>query len=190
MTVLEFVASLVSSLAWPSVVVIAIVLLRGPITILLPLLRRLKYKEIEVEFAETIRDLREDVDALPQVPGGAPLRVPEEEKLLKMAAVSPRAAVLEAWRLLESEAKRTLADRGEPIPADRPLTGPALSRKLQAREVLDDASRETLDRLRHLRNQAAHADEFALDENLAREYVGLALAMTGRIAGARNPGFD
>lgn len=182
MSWLEFIAALISALAWPTVAVTAVILLRRPLTRLLPLLRRLKYKGIEVEFAQEVQELREEAEtALPPLPSGPPTRIPEEDALLLLASVSPRASVVEAWQLVEAAARRALQSRGEPIDAQRVPSGPHLTRALMQREVLDNAARSVFDRLRMLRNQAVHGEDFAIDEASAREYIELALALARRL---------
>src|SRR5665647_1880486 len=45
MTWLEFIASIIQALAWPAVVIAAVILLRKPLAAVIPLLRRLTYKD-------------------------------------------------------------------------------------------------------------------------------------------------
>ena len=61
MNLLEFVASIIESLAWPLVFLLAFTLLRQPIKDLLPFLQRLKYKELEVEFNRRVEEVRAEV---------------------------------------------------------------------------------------------------------------------------------
>ena len=179
---LQFVASIVGSLAWPGVVLAAVILLRRPLAALLPLLRRLKYKDLEVEFDREVRELREEAAAaLPPLPRAVPSAIPEENALLELASVSPRAAVVEAWLLVESAARRAIERRGMRPEAERALSGPQLTRTLMHAEVLDNATRAVFDRLRMLRNQAVHAQDFAVGEASAREYVELSLALARRL---------
>lgn len=181
MTWLEFIASVIHALAWPAVAIAAIILLRKPLAALIPLLRRLKYKDLELEFAQEVRELREKADASLRPLAAPPTRVPEEDSLLDLAAVSPRSAVVEAWRLVESSARRAIEARGALSEGTRSLTGPQLTRALGRAEVLDEPTRSVIDRLRMLRNQAVHAEDFSVDEASAREYTQLAVALARRI---------
>lgn len=180
---MEFIATIVKAVAWPAVVMVAFVLLRKPLTGLVPLLRHLKYKEFELEFAQEVQDLRETANrALPPLATLLP-RVPEEDSLLQLTSLSPRAAVVEAWRLVESSARRANAARGTPVEKGRLLAGLDEIRVLQRDGVLDNATLDMMTRLHSLRNQAIHADEFSVDEASAREYVQLAVALAQRIDG-------
>jgi len=180
---MEFIAAIVRAVAWPAVVMVAFVLLRKPLAGLVPLLKHLKYKEFELEFAQEVRDLRETANRTLPPLATRPSRVPEEDPLLQLASVSPRAAVVEAWRLVESSARRANAARGTPAAEGRPLAGLDEIRVLQRDGVLDNATLDMMTRLRSLRNQAAHREEFLVDEASAREYVQLAAALAQRIGG-------
>jgi len=106
-----FIVELIKALAWPAVIVGLILFLRKPLRDLIPLLIRLKYKDFEIEFGKKIEEAKAEaavelskeaaVKALPPQP---------DEKLAKLAEVSPRAAVLEAWRQTEHELVRAAAE--------------------------------------------------------------------------------
>jgi len=178
----EFTAAIIGSLAWPAVVFVAAILLRKPIAGLIPLLRRAKYKDLELEFGQEVRELQQEAETTLRPLTAAPNHAgPEEATLRQLASVSPRSAVVEAWRLVESSAHRAIESRGVPVEGGRPLSGPQLTRTLGLAEVLDNPTRGLMDRLRMLRNQAVHADDFLIDEASAREYVQLALALARRI---------
>ena len=163
---LQFAASVIDSLAWPAVGLIIVIILRKLLAGLLPLLRKLKYKELEVEFDREVRELREEAaSALPPLPTSVPPPIPAESGLLQLASTSPRAAVVEAWLLVEAAALRALEARGIQSETGRPLSGPQLTRALMHGEILDNAARAVFDRLRMLRNQAVHAQDFAVGKS-------------------------
>jgi len=47
MDTLTFISELIKAVAWPMTAIVLVVLLRKPIIELIPLLRKLKYKELE-----------------------------------------------------------------------------------------------------------------------------------------------
>jgi hypothetical protein len=57
MSWLEFIAKIISALAWPTAFLVALFMLREHIVSLVPGLRRLKYKGIELEFSESLKEL-------------------------------------------------------------------------------------------------------------------------------------
>ena len=179
---LEFIAALISALVWPTVAIVVVILLRKPLAGLIPLLRHVKYKDLELEFAQEVQQLREEAEAALRPLTSPPPRVTaEEDSLTHLAAMSPRSAVVEAWRLVESSARYAIEARGVPAEGGRPVNGPQLTRALGRTEVLDRETRGLMDRLRMLRNQTVHADDFFVDEASAREYVQLAVALARRI---------
>ena len=180
---MEFIAAIVRAVAWPAVLIVAIVLLRKPLAGLVPLLRHLKYKELELEFAQRVQGAREEAEATLAPLATPAARVPEVDSLLQLAAESPRLAVVGAWRLVESSAHRACAALGVPVERGRPFAGLELTYALRREGVLDDATLSMMNRLRSLRNQAAHGEEFSVDEASAREYVRLAEALAQRIDG-------
>ena len=179
---LQFVASVIGSLAWPGVVLAAVILLRRPLAELLPFLHRLKYKDFEVEFDREVRKLREEAAlALPPLPRSVSSKLPEETALLELASVAPREAVIEAWLLVESSARRAVETGGSITEPGQPLTGPQLTWALMDKGLIDTATRAVFDRLRMLRTQAVHVQKFAISKASARDYVELALEFARRL---------
>lgn len=179
---LQFIASIIDSLAWPGAVLVAVILLRRPLSALIPLLHRLKYKDFEVEFDREVRKLREEaVLALPSLPRTVPTKVPEEVALLELSSVSPRAAVMEAWLLVESTARRILEARGIKTEYEQPLTGPQLTWSLMDTGILDNTARVVFDRLRLLKTQAVHAKDSMISEAASLDYVESALTLVRRL---------
>ena len=83
---LAFVASVIGSLAWPSVLLIIFMLLRKPLYGLLPLLQKLKYKEIEVEFTRRVEEVSaEVVQELPAPVPPVPLGGDDSESVARLA---------------------------------------------------------------------------------------------------------
>jgi len=52
---LTFVTKIIESLAWPVSIVVIVLILKKPISALLPLLRNLKYKDLELSFGEELK---------------------------------------------------------------------------------------------------------------------------------------
>lgn len=89
----------------------------------------------------------------------------------RIAEVSPRAAIIEAWRLIEDAAGRSGFVQGASIPR----INAALFVNWFVREgKLAVDSEAAFDALRDLRNQAAHAPEFSISSAEAQRYLRLA----------------
>lgn len=176
---LTFIAELVKALAWPATIVILVVLVRHPLRGLIPLLTRFKYKDLELEFGRKVEELQALVAV--ELPDPAPPALPPAppEPIATLAEVSPRAAVLEAWRKLEVTAVQRVRRKISAAGGDPGKVRPHEAlRELQKDETLGHTAAELLPVLRELRNRAAHAPEFALSSESALNYA----AVTGRIA--------
>lgn len=59
---LTFIASVIGDLAWPATSLAVVFMLRGPITKLLPDLRKLKYEDLEVDFGRGLERAGKQLD--------------------------------------------------------------------------------------------------------------------------------
>src|SRR3989338_737033 len=114
MTCLEFIANVINSLAWPATVVGALFFIRAYAPQLITALHRIRYKDFEVEFGESAREVRKKTSE--QIPAEtAASEYPVEElkaRLYETAEASPRAGILEAWLLVETAAIELVQNRG------------------------------------------------------------------------------
>src|SRR5215207_8632055 len=99
---LSFAAALVKALAWPLTVLGIFLVLRRPLTGLVPLLARLKFKDLELDFGRRLAEASAEAATLPGIPPAAALPAGSDEVLLRLATDAPRAAILEAWLRLEA----------------------------------------------------------------------------------------
>jgi hypothetical protein len=163
MTVLQFIASLVGSLAWPTVVLVVVVLLRKEIRERLTFINRLKYGQLEVDFRAEVLQIEAETDI-------APVEAPTEAPVLPRAAPnsvdgylaqaeqlraeSPVSAVLLAWLALMAEvrvAARALPDSDTWFDQ---TTGQDMVARLVAHGALSQKGADGIDRLRRLRDLA------------------------------------
>lgn len=184
---LEFIASIVGSLAWPAVLIAIFYFIREPIRNLLPLLQRLKYKELELEFSRRVEEVSaEVVQELPALPAAAPVQTDELTKAAKLAETSPRAAVLEAWLSVEAAAFDAARRLGWLLPSQKAANGSFAMKFLERHEQVDRSIVGLLRELRSLRNQAAHTPEFALSKSAAIEYASSATRVAEYLRGVGN----
>lgn len=156
---LQFLSSIVESLAWPAAVVWLAFLLRAPLAKLIPRVRGVKYGDLHVDIAEQIEAAKEQVDAKNETPAGESAEPPLSFKSLALA--DPRAAVLSAWLPVEIELNKLATKNG----VDLRLGMPAIRQlqKLQDIGVLDKFMVQTLVNLRRIRNTAVHVTEDSID---------------------------
>ena len=99
-------------------------------------------------------------------------QVPINELINDTIRNYPRAAVIEAWHLLEWTANRILQDQDTPLLSDQTPWG--LIRALRSAGLIEEHLYDVLSELRTIRNQAAHNSPSEVDSEFAREYVARA----------------
>jgi hypothetical protein len=179
MDVLSFVANMVSSLVWPTVIIICFFFLRKPLAQLIPLVRSLKYKDLQIEFGKQLKELEEKADraALPTIEPSAETRAipgPEAgywETIERLSEVSPRASIAEAWRRVEWALDDYFWRRG----LKRTPSYQGMLRVLHTQGgAFPRAAMSLFEDLRVLRNRAVQARDFEIDSERALEFARLA----------------
>lgn len=178
-----FFSQIIDSLAWPAITVFLVVLLQEKITDLLPRLKKLKHRETEIEFAEGVTELVQEREA--QGIEGEELEQNNEyldqvEFLSRLAEISPRSAVLESFRIVESAAAKKAA-RVSPDLQNRYMLSPLNLQKFLKGKVLNKNELHQFDQLRKLRNEAAHAEQFDVRGMPVEAYIDIALSMASRL---------
>ena len=171
---MEFLAQIVDSLAWPITVLILVIMLRSPLSELIPLLKKLKYKEFEVEFDR-------ELDAISQATSEAKqeAEVPYIEmepgyiEYMEATIVSaPRAAIMESWIRLENTVIETT--RRYLLPENERIHLPTALHALLASNAVSESNIKLIYDLRALRNKAVHELDFSITEKEARKFVDAA----------------
>src|SRR5690606_42060334 len=105
MDALTFLSEIIRSVAWPVTVVVLVVVLRKPLVELIPLLRRLKYKELELEFSQQVSELKAEAESIsrehPEEQGQIS---PRSNSILNLVSFSSHASIMEACVEVESSA--------------------------------------------------------------------------------------
>ena len=112
----------------------------------------------------------------------APLPPNYSPNLLAVAEISPRAAIVEAWRNVEI-GLRILAEKRN-LPTAKSLTVAPVSsitKLLSQHEVIDGPTMNVLEELRQLRNQVVHQTQFDPSPKDAQEFVRLAQLVAVRL---------
>lgn len=181
---LEFWSSVIDSLAWPVGVVIAALLLRKPFTDLLadPSTKHVKAGPggLEIEkWDQRLADARQEIEASPVPPGEAQPAADEEltfgGEMFDLATVSPSAAILESFAVLERLLRQLVRiEPGTRRPDGRLIiTAPSvrvLARMARKQGLLTDEETYAIEDLSVLRNVVAH-EHADIDVDRARDYV-------------------
>ena len=182
MGILQFIASLAASFAWPITVLALAILLRIPLTRLLLALTHLKYKNIELDFGEQLRELERQAKEINIAP--KKLKAISETKrdslqLLEEAARIveedlPQAAIVIAWQAVEAELASAIMRLA--LSPDYPPYNSALknAETLREQKAIDARTFLLLGRMRNLRNMAVHGVDTQITSREATEFVAIA----------------
>lgn len=184
MDVLTFTAEAIKALAWPTAVVLLAIMVRKPVIELLPFLRKLKYKELELEFAKELAQIKSDITANePAISQTSPSLAAStsRNRLLNIASISTSAAILEAWSELEAASVAVASSFWGQPPGDTFKNHPKLGEYLLQCKVIDEKQLGVFNKLRELRNKAAHAIDLNLGEEETRTYIELATSLIAHI---------
>lgn len=172
---------LIDALAWPVSVLILAFGFRTELRKAFNRISKLKYKELEATFDKELSEVESRTKQYIQPEQKRLTETPAEKsgyaQLLRLADVSPRAAVTEAWRKVESVVDQLASGMG--MDAKSPMSGVKTIRALIQKEQVDPSILEDYNRLRELRNQAVHAEEFDISQTEAERYAALAIEIAG-----------
>lgn len=175
----EFIASLVGSLAWPAVVVIAVFLLREQIKALLrEPVSRLAVGPFEMEWDRTIEATRRELppvehptrrDGGEELPPGGIVA-----DLWPLTETAPTAAIVEGYARIEGALVRRLSGVMEDVPRQ---SAKHLARLARDKDLITDETVRAIDGLSVLRDLASHGRGEQITSAEAAEYLGLVEAV-------------
>lgn len=183
---MELIVTLLTGIAWPVAVIWISYLFKGEFRSLLHRMSQFKYKDVEATFEKGLVEAEAKISSIGPLSPSLPLRpevMSKLESLRRIADVSPRAAILEAWVLVEDAAGRSGFIQGAAIPRVNPRL---FVEELVRLEKLPKGSNSLLDQMRKLRNQAAHLPDFSLNQDEADRYLQLAARMSELILNAED----
>lgn len=180
---LTFVAEIVKSLAWPASAIILVILLRKPIVELIPFIRKLRYKELELEFSQEVKALKAETSDIPDF-DKTKEKISATSKALALLPLSTRAAIMEAWVEVETAAVEAASSFWNKSPSEAMRNFPRLGEYLHQSKVINDQQLRMFQKLRQLRNKAAHAEELSLSEEDAKAFVVMASNLANHIRNA------
>ena len=175
---MELLVNLLVGIAWPVAVVWIAYLFKGELRSLLHRMSQLKYKDVEAKFEIGLAEAEAKVLSIEHVAPQLPQRpeiTSKLESLRRIADVSPRAAIMEAWVLVEDAAGKSGFVQRATVPRVNPHL---FVEELVRLGKLPKGSDSLLDQMRRLRNQAAHLPDFSLNQDEADRYLQLAARMS------------
>jgi hypothetical protein len=179
MDALEFFSSIVASLAWPTATMLIVLLLKNEFAELLTRVRQIRHKDSEIIFQDGVERATAQADK-----AGLPRLVtdPGKERLHRLAADSPRGAILDAWLEVEESIKTYCARKGIDTNVRSPLQ---LIQSIQMHDLdhshIGEGVFNMLSQLRTLRNEAVHVSERDISSDTAIEFANLAKRVIAKL---------
>jgi hypothetical protein len=162
---LDFVASLVGSLAWPFAAVIIALVFHKQIATLLAKVKTLKWGDAAVDFTDKLDKAESEVDALSVPQGEQTLPPPPAPsgRFHDLLAISPNAAILDTWAEVESEIAKLGSHHGL---TESPARPSRLGDELVKTGVLPIGFTKMIHEMRLMRNAAAHGAKTTQEDAL------------------------
>lgn len=167
---LEAIAKVLSSIAWPAAAVIMVGFFRKELASLMARIRKVKAGSAEAEFTDEVHKA-----AAERLDGGEQVAPEVEPDVVRDAALDPRGVILNAWLKIEHAASRLyqLHVPSEPNRIVR-FVSPHLMRDLAKMGVISKDTVKFYHELQQMRNQATHELDFSPDLDSVVLYVKLA----------------
>lgn len=165
---METFAKIIESLAWPVTTIIVVLLLRKPLTELVPTLKKLKYKDLELEFErEANKILSEAERDLPELTEKPHVKVDVSTAQFSRQQLEPAVEIIKSWREFELYLREVSASRKlKPAPSIRSL----VSELENIGAISKEAGRVIMD-LAALRNKVVHTDEEAITYETSLAFI-------------------
>ena len=171
MNILEFISKIIESIAWPVSIIILGIVLKNPIKSLIPLLTKLKYKDIELQFGNDLTNLTEKVNQELANVQNKPETDDLRERTMSIIQVSPKSAIIEVWRDLERVIVG-ISTRNK-VDLDRNLLKKPikLAETLLKEKLIDETQYSIIEDMRILRNKVVHYEKEQITAENALEYL-------------------
>lgn len=184
MDVLTFIVKFIDVLAWPSVVLILVFALKEQlpelilgISKILSSLKNLRFGKLEMKFSREIQQLESEVPVEIEtvvLDTVSSEKLAQSERLKQLIELSPRLAIIEAWRIVELSAVDFLRKQLDSTDLRFRSVYEILD-SLESNEFITKSTGRVFRKLNRLRNQAAHSTDFDISEQDARGYMHSAL---------------
>lgn len=180
---LEFTAEVIKALAWPSAVVIAVILLRTEIANLLGRITKIKHKDSEIDLAEEVQAAANSADKVLGSYAKAGLDS-EQVRASRLAEDSPRGAILDAWLSVEEamtgyEKRHGIEYANSHAPPHQRIQNIQWSDL--DKSTLGQGLLQMLQKLRRIRNEAVHSSDAKITTETALEYASLAARVRAKL---------
>lgn len=179
---LTFIAKVIDSLAWPLSVIIIVFILKNPISSLLPLLRNLKYKDLELNFGEELKKVEVQAKQVlvKEKKRKTIARKPDKRDSSQIINESkslfedfPEPAVALAWSAVETELLAAIMRTASSPDYPSHISPMKNAMLLNNAGYLKSDKMDLLKRMSNLRNIAVHGRGGPVTADDAREFISL-----------------
>jgi hypothetical protein len=179
--VLGFISQIVSSLAWPITLLTCVLLLKRHLLALIPLVRTVKYSDVEIRFGKEVAELKRatDIAELPSQKNNP--KQNQWESLSRLADVRPRTAIRSAWVQVEGSMRELAKDKNIELTDAAEGMPMVIGAILLNQAAITSQQYELMQKLRMLLHEAERAEPDTITTDSAAEYVGLALRLAASI---------
>ena len=188
----QFIVGLISSIAWPTVVITFLLIFKSELAKIVQRLAHLKYKDLELDFERVKQHAEELRLEAPEVrlELQSPVFNSLEDQILDAVERAPSAAVLLAWSALESaiaSAVARLSISPEPPSYRSPIHNIEM---LSKNARLSKKHEKLLQEMRILRNKVAHEHDtmLSISQDQALNYANTAIELIKHFEGYQRIG--
>jgi hypothetical protein len=181
MSWLEFIVKIIDSLVWPASILFVLYILRGELPAIARSLKKLRYKDLELEFEKSAQEIVEKAkSSLPETSKNIQLSGQSQDelidRLISISELAPRSAILEAWLVVEAAAVDVAKKKG--ISTFKSHPGPMRLRDYLVKgDLLNKDQQAVFEQLRNLRNEAVHVADAEFTRKAVDDYIASALQM-------------
>lgn len=170
---MESFVEIIKAIAWPVAAIWIGYIFRSEVRELIGRVTFFKYKDVEASFEKSLAQAEHSAKSIEQPKiKQTDTELTQKKQLLRIAEVSPRAAVVEAWTLIETAAMKNGLWSGTTIKCTNPKL---ILEHLASSGKFSQESLELINQLRQIRNKASHLPDFAVTQSEAERYLDLAV---------------
>lgn len=165
---MQFTIALIDKLIWPLVLVFAVVSLKRPLAKIIPLAKKVKFKDLELEFGQGLKAVTEQAEGVfPE------LKTDKKTLLIASANSLPNSAVLETWEQVDLAAEQLIKSHCDNITLDKNTRYKHIENILISEALISTKQGKLFSELRQLRNRVAHAVGYEVGKAEAIQYIEL-----------------
>ena len=180
-TLLAFVSQIVSSLAWPITVLTCVLLLRRHVLAMMPLVRTVKYSDVEIRFGQEVAELKKSAD-IAQLSSEKDRSAQNEwESLIRLAEIRPVNAIKRAWSQIDTSIRELAKEKNTEMTETAGAMPMVVGALLLNQGAISSDQYELMQKLRRLLHEAERAEPGTIGPENAAEYVTLALRLAASI---------